>query len=298
MSDERAAAEHPGRRRRQRLAARRRLRRRGRAAARASASCRAGVAVMDAGTGGLDLAYEVMRGYDALVILDVSRQGGEPGTLYVMEPDEESVAGRDRGRRGDQPARRWTRRPCCGSSSRSAAWPGQGGRDRVRAGATSRRWGGGSPSEVGGRGRARGRARARDDRRAARRRAAPAGGVSSCTSCRCASAIVNTVVKHADGRRVTRRQPARRAPAPGGPRHARVLLRVRRPRHGVRGGAARAGGGRRRGCAAARASTSGRSRSRRSAARRCGGSDVAVASGDEFEVESIEVEEAECIAQR
>jgi hydrogenase maturation protease len=52
-----------------------------------------GVAVMDAGTGGLDLAYEVMRGYDALVILDVSRQGGEPGTLYVMEADEESVDG-------------------------------------------------------------------------------------------------------------------------------------------------------------------------------------------------------------
>jgi hydrogenase maturation protease len=51
------------------------------------------VAVMDAGTGGLDLAYEVMRGYDALVILDVSRQGGEPGTLYVMEADEDSVEG-------------------------------------------------------------------------------------------------------------------------------------------------------------------------------------------------------------
>ncbi|HWD85041.1 MAG TPA: hydrogenase maturation protease [Solirubrobacteraceae bacterium] len=50
-----------------------------------------GVTVMDAGTGGLDLAYEVMRGYDALVILDVSRQGGEPGTLYVMEPEQESV---------------------------------------------------------------------------------------------------------------------------------------------------------------------------------------------------------------
>ena len=30
----------------------------------------------------------------------------------------------------------------------------------------------------------------------------------------------------------------------------------------------------------------------------CAGSDVDVASGDEFEVESIEVEEAECIAQR
>jgi hydrogenase maturation protease len=53
-----------------------------------------GVAVMDAGTGGLDLAYEVMRGYDALVILDVSRQGGEPGTLYVMEVSEDSVEGK------------------------------------------------------------------------------------------------------------------------------------------------------------------------------------------------------------
>ena len=53
----------------------------------------AGVSVMDAGTGGLDLAYEVMRGYDALVILDVSAQGGEPGTLYVMEPEEEAVPG-------------------------------------------------------------------------------------------------------------------------------------------------------------------------------------------------------------
>ncbi|HWF55999.1 MAG TPA: hydrogenase maturation protease [Solirubrobacteraceae bacterium] len=52
-----------------------------------------GVSVMDAGTGGLDLAYEVMRGYDSLVIVDVSQQGGQPGTLYVMEPDEESVPG-------------------------------------------------------------------------------------------------------------------------------------------------------------------------------------------------------------
>jgi hydrogenase nickel incorporation protein HypA/HybF len=31
---------------------------------------------------------------------------------------------------------------------------------------------------------------------------------------------------------------------------------------------------------------------------KCGGSDVEIASGNEFEVESIEVEEAECIAQR
>jgi hydrogenase maturation protease len=50
-----------------------------------------GTAVFDFGTGGLDLAYEVMRGYDALVLVDVSRQGGEPGTLYVMEALEDDV---------------------------------------------------------------------------------------------------------------------------------------------------------------------------------------------------------------
>jgi len=48
-------------------------------------------AVFDFGTGGLDLAYEVMRGYDGLILVDVSRQGGEPGTLYVMEADEDAV---------------------------------------------------------------------------------------------------------------------------------------------------------------------------------------------------------------
>jgi hydrogenase maturation protease len=50
-----------------------------------------GTVVLDFGTGGLDLAYEVMRGYDALVLVDVSRQGGEPGTLYVMDVPEEDV---------------------------------------------------------------------------------------------------------------------------------------------------------------------------------------------------------------
>jgi hydrogenase maturation protease len=48
-----------------------------------------GVRVMDFGTNGLDLSYEVMRGYDALVIVDASRQGEAPGTLYVLEPRRE-----------------------------------------------------------------------------------------------------------------------------------------------------------------------------------------------------------------
>ncbi len=50
-----------------------------------------GVSVLDFGTGGLNLAYEVMRGYDGLILVDASQQGEEPGTLYVMEADEESV---------------------------------------------------------------------------------------------------------------------------------------------------------------------------------------------------------------
>jgi len=52
-----------------------------------------GVSVVDFGTGGLDLAYEVMRGYDGLVLVDISRQGEPPGTLYVMEADPADVDG-------------------------------------------------------------------------------------------------------------------------------------------------------------------------------------------------------------
>ena len=48
-------------------------------------------AVFDFGTGGLDLAYEAMRGYDALILIDISRQGGEPGTLYVMDAEPEDL---------------------------------------------------------------------------------------------------------------------------------------------------------------------------------------------------------------
>jgi hydrogenase maturation protease len=52
-----------------------------------------GMHVADFGTSGLDLAYEVMRGYDALILLDASRQGDAPGTLYVMEPTPDDVDG-------------------------------------------------------------------------------------------------------------------------------------------------------------------------------------------------------------
>ena len=56
-------------------------------------------AVFDFGTGGLDLAYEVMRGYDALVLIDVSRQGGEPG--HALR--DGGARGRGRGRHRGRP---------------------------------------------------------------------------------------------------------------------------------------------------------------------------------------------------
>jgi hydrogenase maturation protease len=52
-----------------------------------------GVTVMDFGTSGLDLAYELIRGYSALVLVDASRQGDVPGTLYVMEPERDDFQG-------------------------------------------------------------------------------------------------------------------------------------------------------------------------------------------------------------
>ena len=53
----------------------------------------AGVHLADFGTSGLDLAYEVMRGYDGLILVDASRQDQDPGTLYVMEPTPDDVDG-------------------------------------------------------------------------------------------------------------------------------------------------------------------------------------------------------------
>lgn len=50
-----------------------------------------GVEIKDFGTGGLKLAYDLMKGYDGLILLDASQRGEEPGTLYVIEPEENSI---------------------------------------------------------------------------------------------------------------------------------------------------------------------------------------------------------------
>jgi hydrogenase maturation protease len=45
-----------------------------------------GVRVVDFGTRGHDLAYAILDGYDVVILADTTRRGGEPGTLYVVEP--------------------------------------------------------------------------------------------------------------------------------------------------------------------------------------------------------------------
>jgi hydrogenase maturation protease len=51
----------------------------------------AGVEVVDYGIRGMDLAYALLEGWDAVVLLDATPCGKAPGTLYVIEPDLDLV---------------------------------------------------------------------------------------------------------------------------------------------------------------------------------------------------------------
>ena len=44
------------------------------------------VTVFEAGIAGIALVQELMSGFDVLIIADTIHRGGEPGTLYVIEP--------------------------------------------------------------------------------------------------------------------------------------------------------------------------------------------------------------------
>ena len=54
-----------------------------------------GVRVVDFGIRGFDLAYALMDGYEVTIFVDATPRGGEPGTLYTIEPDLEELAGLD-----------------------------------------------------------------------------------------------------------------------------------------------------------------------------------------------------------
>ena len=50
------------------------------------------VRVADFGIRGVHLAYELLDGYDTAILVDAAPRGGQPGTLYVIEPEPELVA--------------------------------------------------------------------------------------------------------------------------------------------------------------------------------------------------------------
>jgi hydrogenase maturation protease len=51
----------------------------------------AGVEVVDFGIRGMDLAYALQEGYEAVLFVDAAPRGEDPGTLTVLEPDLDSV---------------------------------------------------------------------------------------------------------------------------------------------------------------------------------------------------------------
>ncbi|MBT2406093.1 MULTISPECIES: hydrogenase maturation protease [unclassified Streptomyces] len=46
--------------------------------------------VVDFGVRGVHLAYQLLDGYDTLVLVDATARGGAPGTLYLIEADEQT----------------------------------------------------------------------------------------------------------------------------------------------------------------------------------------------------------------
>jgi hydrogenase maturation protease len=54
----------------------------------AGRSLPAGVRVVDYGIRGMHLAYDLLEGYDELVILDAAPRGGRPGDVVVLEVGE------------------------------------------------------------------------------------------------------------------------------------------------------------------------------------------------------------------
>ena len=48
-----------------------------------------GTRVTDYGIRGMHLAYDLAEGWDATILVDAAQRGGEPGTVYVIEPERQ-----------------------------------------------------------------------------------------------------------------------------------------------------------------------------------------------------------------
>jgi hydrogenase maturation protease len=46
-----------------------------------------GVTVLETGISGMTLVYELMEGYDALIVMDIVDRGRPPGTIMLIQPD-------------------------------------------------------------------------------------------------------------------------------------------------------------------------------------------------------------------
>jgi hydrogenase maturation protease len=49
-----------------------------------------GVRVTDYGIRGMHLAYDLAEGFDNTILVDATQRGGEPGTMYLIEPEQTS----------------------------------------------------------------------------------------------------------------------------------------------------------------------------------------------------------------
>ena len=221
-------------------------------------------------------------------------RAARPGTLYVIEPDARRLGGPiedgemiDPHGMDPQTVLRFV--------NAVGGWLGQGRRRRRASRARSRTSASGSAPPVEAAVERALDARGRDDRRAADRRRLPGADARALDR---VGASSTPRVKHADGRRVTVVQRARRAPAPGRARRRSSSTSGSSPATTVCEGARLEQElDRRRGCAATAARSEWEIELPAFRCPRAAAADVAVLSGEELEVESIEVEEeAACTA--
>ena len=52
-----------------------------------------GVAVIDCGIRGIDLAFAITSGYEIVILIDAMRRGGEPGSVCVIQPEAADLGG-------------------------------------------------------------------------------------------------------------------------------------------------------------------------------------------------------------
>src|ERR1041385_4925106 len=50
-----------------------------------------GVKIVDFGIRAYDLAYAIMDGYDATILIDAAPRGEKPGTVYLLELDADKI---------------------------------------------------------------------------------------------------------------------------------------------------------------------------------------------------------------